>query len=175
MRHLGLTVAAAAALAAALAGCGKSPTNNQSAQSQATSSEQSTTSATTQAAEPSDAQKKQAVAELPAPYNAGDLANGEAKFAVCKTCHTLTPGGPDMTGPNLNGVFGRKVATKAGFNYSDALKAQSFTWDAAQLDKWLTDPKAVVPNTKMTFPGFKDPKDRIDVIAYLKAETSPHS
>jgi len=169
MRHLGLTVAAAAG-AAALAGCGKSPTNTQ-----ASSSDQSTTSASTQPAEPSDAQKKQAVAELPAPYNAGDLENGEAKFAVCKSCHTLTPGGPDMTGPNLNGVFGRKAATKAGFTFSDALKAQSFTWDAAQLDTWLTDPKAMIPNTKMTFPGFKDPKDRIDVIAYLKAETSPHS
>jgi cytochrome c len=31
----------------------------------------------------------------------------------------------------------------------------------------------MVPGTKMTFPGFKDPKDRIDVIAYLKAETTP--
>jgi cytochrome c len=167
MRHLGLTVAVAA-LAAALAGCGKSSTSNSSDQSQA--SQPSTTPA-----EPSDAQKKQAVAELPAPYNTGDLANGEAKFAICKSCHTLAPGGPDMTGPNLSGVFGRKVATKPGFTYSDALKAQSFTWDAPQMDKWLTDPKAMIPNTKMTFPGFKDPKDRIDVIAYVKAETSPHS
>jgi cytochrome c len=80
-----------------------------------------------------------------------------------------------MTGPNLNGIFGRKVASKAGFLYSDALKAQDFTWDADHLDKWLTDPKAMVPNTKMTFVGFTDPKDRIDVIAYLKAETSPPS
>jgi cytochrome c len=41
------------------------------------------------------------------------------------------------------------------------------------MDKWLTDPKAMVPGTKMTFPGFKDPKDRIDVIAYVAAETTP--
>jgi cytochrome c len=33
----------------------------------------------------------------------------------------------------------------------------------------------MVPGTKMTFPGFKDPKDRIDVIGYLKAETTPAS
>lgn len=170
-RHLGLTIAAAA-LAAALAGCGKSPTNNQSDQTQANSSSQPTAGA---GAEPTEAQKKAALASLPAPYNTGDLSNGEAKFAVCKSCHTLAPGGPDMTGPNLNGVFGRKVATKAGFNFSDALKAQSFTWDPQHLDTWLTDPKAMVPNTKMTFPGFKDPKDRIDVIAYLKAETTPAS
>ena len=173
MRHLGLTFAAAT-LAAALAGCGKSPSNNQADQSQASSSAQPTTSAGTQAAEPTAEEKKQAVATLPAPYNTGDLDNGEAKFQVCKSCHTLAAGAADMTGPNLNGVFGRKVATKDGFKFSDALKAQSFTWDAAQLDKWLTDPKAMVPGTKMTFPGFKDPKDRIDVIAYLKAETSGH-
>jgi cytochrome c len=166
MRHLGLTIAAAG-LAALLAGCGKSQTSNQAEPSGA-----GQPSAGAAQGEPTDAQKKAAVATLPAPYNASDLANGEAKFAICKSCHTTVAGGPDMTGPNLSGVFGRKVATKAGFNYSDALKAQSFTWDADQLDKWLTDPKAIVPNTKMTFVGFKDPNDRRDVIAYLKAETT---
>ena len=167
MRHLGLTIAAAG-LAALLAGCGKSQTGNQAEPAQANAVQPSTT-----ASEPTDAQKKAAVATLPAPYNAGDLANGEAKFAICKSCHTVTAGGPDMTGPNLSGVFGRKVASKPGFNYSDALKAQAFTWDAAHLDTWLTDPKAMVPDTKMTFVGFKDPNDRRDVIAYLKAETTP--
>jgi cytochrome c len=172
MRHLGLTIAAAV-VAAGLAGCGKSPTNNQAENAQASSSQQATTAATTQAAEPTEEQKKTAVASLPAPYNTGDLSNGEAKFAVCKSCHTLTPGGPDMTGPNLSGVFGRKVASKGGYHYSDALKSQTFAWDPAELDKWLADPKAMVPGTKMTFVGFKDPKDRVDVIAYLKAETTP--
>lgn len=170
MRHPALTIAAAAA-AAALAGCGKSPTNSQAETSQATSNQTSAAAP----AEPSDQEKKALLASLPAPYNAADLDDGEAKFAVCKSCHTLTPGGPDMTGPNLNGIFGRKVASKAGYTYSDALKAQAFTWDLEHLDKWLTDPKAMVPDTKMTFVGFKDAKDRVDVIAYLKAETSPQS
>ena len=174
MRHLGMTMTAAA-VALTLAGCGKSPSNNQADQAQVGSSAQPTTAGSTSAAEPTPEQKKAAVATLPAPYNTADLDNGESKFAVCKSCHTLNPGGPDMTGPNLSGVFGRKVATKEGFKFSDPLKAQSFTWDAAQLDKWLTDPKAMVPGTKMTFPGFKDPKDRIDVIGYLKAETTPAS
>jgi len=172
MRYLGLTIAAAA-LAAGLAGCGKSATSNQAEQTQATSAP--TTAATAPAAEPTDEQKKTLVATLPAPYNTGDLSNGEAKFAICKSCHTLTPGGPDMTGPNLSGVFGRKAGAKGGYHYSDAMKGQNITWDAAELDKWLADPKAMVPGTKMTFVGFKDPKDRVDVIAYLKAETSPGS
>jgi len=170
MRHLGLTIAAAA-LAAGLAGCGK-PSNTQAQNAQAPSSEQPAAGAP---GEPTPEQKKALVATLPAPYNTGDVEDGEAKFAICKSCHTLTSGGPDMTGPNLYGIFGRKVASKAGYTYSDPMKAQDFTWDAQHLDQWLTDPKAMVPNTKMTFPGFKDQKDRIDVIAYLKAETSPNS
>jgi cytochrome c len=84
MRQLGLTIAAAA-LATGLAGCGKSPSNNQADQAQATSSQQSTTAASTQPAEPTEAQKKTLVAALPAPYNGGDLSNGESKFAVCKS------------------------------------------------------------------------------------------
>jgi cytochrome c len=166
MRYLGMTIAAA--MAVGLVGCGKSQTSNQAEQPQAATT-------TSSAAEPTEAQKKTLVASLPAPYNTADLANGEEKFAVCKSCHTLTPGGPDMTGPNLSGVFGRKVGTKPGYHYSDAMKAQAFAWDPAELDKWLTDPKAMVPGTKMTFVGFKDEKDRVDVIAYLKAETTPAS
>ena len=167
MRSLGLTIAAIA-VTASLAGCNKSPSSQAPANESATSS-------TAAPAEPTLEQKKKLVASLPAPYSTGDLDNGEAKFAICKSCHTLTAGGPDMTGPNLNGIFGRKVASKPGYNYSDPMKTQAFTWDTDHLDKWLTDPKAMVPGTKMTFVGFKDPKDRIDVIAYLKAETSPAS
>jgi len=41
-------------------------------------------------------------------------------------------------------------------------------WDAANLDKWLTDPSALVPGTKMAFAGIASPALRADVIAYLK-------
>ncbi|MFC3070346.1 c-type cytochrome [Phenylobacterium soli] len=173
MRNVALTIAAAA-VAVGLSGCGKSPGANQADQSQANASAQSTTAGATTGAEPDEHEKKEVVEHLPPPYNTGDIANGETKFLVCKSCHTTTAGGPDMTGPNLSGIIGRKVASKAGYTYSDALKAQTFTWDTAQLDKWLTDPKAMVPGTKMTFPGMKDPKDRIDLIAYLAAETTTH-
>jgi cytochrome c len=92
---------------------------------------------------------------------------GEAKFALCASCHTITPGGPNMTGPNLHGVVGRKAGVEANYNYSDAVKTSGITWDAAKLDKWLADPRTDLPGTKMSFVGLKDPKDRTDVIAYL--------
>jgi len=119
----------------------------------------------------SEADKQTILASLPAPYNAADLANGRAKFAQCRSCHTLTEGGASMTGPNLHGVFGRKAATHGEYKYSDPLKASGITWDAATLDPWLESPRTMVPGTKMVFAGVKNPKDRVDLIAYLATET----
>jgi cytochrome c len=119
----------------------------------------------------SDADKAKLLADLGPAYAGADLANGQAKFAFCQSCHTLAAGGPNITGPNLHGVFGRKAGTLAGYSYSDAMKAAGWTWDAAQLDKWLTSPRTDLPGTKMTFAGIANPKDRTDLIAYLAVAT----
>jgi cytochrome c len=111
-------------------------------------------------------------ATLPAPFNGGDLAHGKQVFNQCRACHTAEQGGGDMVGPNLWGLFGRKAGTEVGFNYSDGLKASGMTWDAPTLDKWITSPRAVVPDTRMSFLGLSNPKDRIDVIAYLRTITA---
>jgi cytochrome c len=126
-----------------------------------------------QAAAPAGSPEAQAaLAALPAPYNTGNLDNGHAKFILCSACHTVISGAPNMTGPNLHGVFGRKVASAKGFTYSDTLKAQDFTWDPDHLDKWLTNPAKTFPGTKMTFAGLPNPQDRVDVIAYLMVATT---
>ena len=123
------------------------------------------------AASPSEAEKVALVAALPAPYNTGDLANGQRKFALCRSCHTIAEGGPALTGPNLYGVFGRQAGAVADYAYSPAVKAAGFVWDGEHLDKWLADPRGFLPGTKMSFAGLKDPKDRNDLIAYMKVET----
>jgi cytochrome c len=119
------------------------------------------------------AQKKALLAELPAAYQSADLDNGEARFAICKTCHTVNQGGGVMTGPNLFGVFGRKAGTSPGFAYSDGLKALGVTWDADKISQWIANPRGMVAQTKMTYIGMEDAKDRTDVVAYLKTVTSP--
>ena len=168
-RHLALTAAALAVLA--LGACGKSEQTNAPEQPA-----NPTAPASAPAPVPTpltDAQKKSLLAELPAAYQSADLSNGEAKFAVCAACHSLPEGAADMTGPNLWGIFGRKAGSKASFAYSDDLKNAGWTWDADHLDKWITNPRAVLPGTKMTYLGMTDANDRRDVIAYLKVSTSP--
>ncbi len=166
MRQPG-SIFAVAAVAAALTACGQSQGGQTTESGQAATGGQSGTAAPAL----SDSEKTALLASYPAPYSQADLANGQAKFGLCRSCHTITPGGANMTGPNLHGVFGRKAASVAKYNYSDVLKQANITWDGPHLDQWLADPKNYLPGTKMTFAGLKDANDRRDLIAYLMVET----
>jgi cytochrome c len=101
-----------------------------------------------------------------------DVAAGQAVFAKCQSCHSLTANG---TGPNLTGVVGRKPGTEPGYAYSDAMKAEGAKapiWDYEHLYEYLKAPQAYVNGTKMTFVGLKQPQDRINIIAYLHTQGS---
>jgi cytochrome c len=98
----------------------------------------------------------------------GDAAAGERAFVVCRACHQIGPTAKNFVGPVLNGVVGRKAGTYPGYNYSPANKDSGLTWDEATLEKYLANPQAVVPHTKMIFPGVKDPQKVKDIIAYLQ-------
>lgn len=97
----------------------------------------------------------------------GDAAAGKSVFLKCSICHSSKPG-KTITGPSLFGVFGRHSASVEGYPYSDAMKKADKTWDQPTLDAYLTDPKALVPGTKMTFAGLPSAEDRANVIAYLE-------
>jgi cytochrome c len=101
-----------------------------------------------------------------AAYADGDAVAGKSVFNKCAICHSPAPG-KNSVGPTLFGIVGRQSASVDGFKYSDAMKAANKTWDAATLDVYLTNPKAMVPGTKMVFPGLPNPEDRANVIAYL--------
>jgi cytochrome c len=101
------------------------------------------------------------------------LARGERDFRVCAPCHSLEPD-RNMTGPSLAGLWGRKAGFLPSFErYSDALKASGIVWDDRSLDGWLTDPDRMVPDNQMPFNGIKNPKDRADLLAFLKEATKP--
>jgi len=104
----------------------------------------------------------------------GDATKGKAAFAKCGICHQVGPGAKTLVGPELNGVVGRKAASVANYSmYSAGMKKlgeQGFVWDEQNLDKWITDPKAMIPDSPMSlaFPGIPDAGERADIIAYLK-------
>ena len=99
-------------------------------------------------------------------FAAGDAANGAKLYPLkCGACHALDT---NKIGPMQHGVVGRKAGTAVGYTYSPALKASGVTWDEAAIDKWLINPLAMVPGTKMQF-RLPDPKERADIIAYLKS------
>ena len=101
------------------------------------------------------------------PGQAADVEAGKAVFKKCALCHT-TEAGKNKIGPSLFGVVGRKAASLESYNYSDAMKKYDNAWDPQTLNTYLADPRAVVPGTKMIFPGIKEEKERQDVIAYLE-------
>ena len=98
---------------------------------------------------------------------AGDAEAGKQVFKKCHACHNIGEGAHNSVGPVLNGVVGRKAGTYPGYNYSDANKGSGITWDVATLEKYLKDPQATVPHTKMMFPGLPKESDADNVIAYL--------
>lgn len=101
------------------------------------------------------------------PAKAQNADNGQKVYRQqCNICHDVAAG-KNRIGPTLFGVVGRKSGTEAGYTFSDPMKASGLTWDAATLDRYLTDPRAVVAGTKMTYAGLKNDEQRKDLIAYL--------
>jgi cytochrome c len=95
----------------------------------------------------------------------GDTIVGRSAFEKrCTGCHALDH---EKTGPRLAGVVGRKAGTVSGFPYSDAVKKSEVVWTETVLDKWLTDPETVVPDTDMAF-RLDNPVERAAIIAFLK-------
>lgn len=97
----------------------------------------------------------------------GDPARGEAKFQECAACHKLEAG-VNNVGPSLHGVIGRKAGEIADFRYSPAIKRSGITWTPEAINKFITDPQAMVPANRMPYAGLADPAARADLIAYLQ-------
>jgi cytochrome c len=97
---------------------------------------------------------------------------GERAFSFCFSCHSVDPNETaTLTGPNLGGVIGRPIASKAGFEYTDALKAygKGKVWTPELILQWIQNPKAMVPGTRMERPpGPRTEAERTALIDYLK-------
>ena len=98
---------------------------------------------------------------------AQDVAVGKSSFNKCLACHAIGEGAKNKVGPELNGLDGRKSGTAEGYSYSDANKNSGITWNEAEFKEYIRDPKAKIPNTKMTFAGIKNDKEVNDLWAFI--------
>jgi cytochrome c len=106
---------------------------------------------------------------------AGDAESGKAAFAKCGICHQVGPDAQTLVGPELNGIVGRKAASVEGYAYSPGMKKlgeEGYTWTEENIDHWIKDPKALLPESPMAlaFQGIPDAGERANIIAYLKTQ-----
>lgn len=106
------------------------------------------------------------------PYASANRARGERQAQICRACHSLDKGGPNMIGPALYGFIGKEAGTRSGFDYSAVMRNAGFVWTPEAMNAWLGQPGRFLPGNRMTFAGILKQSDRDDLIAYLLSETS---
>ena len=113
----------------------------------------------------------------------GDAAEGENVFKKCKSCHMIVADdGTEVqkggkAGPNLYGLFDRKLAAVEDFKYGKSIAALGETelkWNEEEFVAYVADPKAYLKDrlddskakSKMSF-KLKDEDDAKNIWAYL--------
>jgi cytochrome c len=97
-----------------------------------------------------------------------DPAHGFEIALPCRGCHSVDREAKTIDGPTLWGIIGRPKAGVAGYRYSNALRALGGTWTYAELNDYIAHPAWTVPGIAMKMGGIHDPKDRADIIAFLR-------
>jgi cytochrome c len=119
-------------------------------------------------------------AEIGAPAAAGatdPLAayeddQGARLFRACAACHTLTGAESNRAGPSLHGIFGRRIASLPGYNYSEPLRHLDIVWTSETLAKLFEiGPARYTPGTKMPEQQIGSPEDRAALIKFLERAT----
>lgn len=102
------------------------------------------------------------------------MPNGERQFLrKCSVCHSLTEDRDRRAGPPLGGLFGRPAGSVAGYVYSEAVANSGIVWSEETIDALFDlGPDHYIPGTKMPMQRIAAARDRADLIAFLRRETS---
>jgi cytochrome c len=103
---------------------------------------------------------------------AGD--RGAEVYKACVACHTLSPDEGNRAGPTLHGIFGRRIATLPGYNFSPALKKLDIVWTKETVAELFTvGPMKYTPGTKMPEQRITAAEDRKALVDFLEKATKP--
>ena len=101
---------------------------------------------------------------------AGD--HGAEVFRACVACHTLRADEGNRAGPSLHHIFGRRIATLPGYNYSPALKNLDIVWTPETVARLFElGPATFTPGTKMPEQHISSPDDRAALVQFLEKAT----
>ena len=93
---------------------------------------------------------------------------GAAVFRACIACHTLGADGANRAGPSLAGLYGRRIGSAPGYDYSPALRQLAIIWTPDSLQKLFEiGPAAYTPGTKMPEQTITRAEDRAALAAFL--------
>lgn len=97
-----------------------------------------------------------------------DGSRGAEVFGACSVCHSLMPGDHSRAGPSLHDLFGRRIASAEGYEFSPALRGMDIIWTpetVAELFEY--GPDAYTPGSRMPDQRVTDPADRQALVDYL--------
>jgi cytochrome c len=98
--------------------------------------------------------------------------HGAEVFRACVACHTLKPDQGPRAGPSLSGIFGRKIASLPGYNFTPALKKLDIVWTPETISKLFeVGPAEYTPGTKMPEQKIGSKEDRDALVEFLKKAT----
>jgi cytochrome c len=107
----------------------------------------------------------------PDPLAQYDGDPGAQVFRACVACHTLKADEGPRAGPTLAGIFGRRIASLPGYNFSPALKKLDIVWTPETLSKLFEiGPAAYTPGTKMPEQRV-GAEDRAELLKFLEKTT----
>jgi cytochrome c len=98
--------------------------------------------------------------------------HGAEIFRACVACHTLGAEQANRAGPTLAGIFGRRIATAPGYNFSEALKRLDIVWTPETVSRLFEiGPQAYTPGTKMPEQRIGSEQDRAALVQFLERAT----
>jgi cytochrome c len=101
-----------------------------------------------------------------------DGSRGAQVWRACAVCHSLTPDGGNRAGPSLHGIYGRRIGSLPGYDYSEALRSMSLIWTPATVAALFEiGPEAYTPGTRMPEQRLPDAEDRRALTEFLARVT----